>query len=321
MEGDSFQMWKKFLGYGVLAVVIVFSLGLAYLYFGSPATAPPSPVKIEPNEARLARGKHIFHQVAACGDCHSQRDYTRFGGPEIEGGEGLGFAFPQEMGFPGIVVAPNITSDKETGIGNWTDGEVIRAIREGVSRDGQALFPLMPYASFRYMSDEDVLALVAYLRTLPPAKNVLPRSKIDFPVSMLIKSLPQPVGHVPPVDRSNTLKYGEYLTTLGGCGNCHTPMEKGEPLPGKRFAGGEIFRTPRGTVVSANITPDMDTGIEMERAGLPEQVLSVSEICGARLSQNRPGKLHANAVATPLPTARGGSEGDLRFFENTASGL
>ena len=105
-------MWKKFLGYGVLAVVIVFSLGFAYLYFGSPATAPPSPVKIEPNEARLARGKHIFHQVAACGDCHSQLDYTRFGGPEIEGGEGLGFAFPQEMGFPGTVVAPNILLTK-----------------------------------------------------------------------------------------------------------------------------------------------------------------------------------------------------------------
>jgi hypothetical protein len=81
--------------------------------------------------------------VAACGDCHSQRHYTRFGGPVIEGGDGLGFAFPKEM-----VVAPNITPDKETGIGNWTDGEVIRAIREGVSRDGQALFPLMPYAAF-----------------------------------------------------------------------------------------------------------------------------------------------------------------------------
>jgi cytochrome c553 len=119
---------------------------------------------------------------------------------------------------------------------------VIRAIREGVSRDGQALFPLMPYASFRHMSDEDVFALVAYLRTLPPAKNVLSRSKINFPVSMLIKSVPQPAGHVPPVDRSNQLKYGEYLMTLAGCGGCHTPMEKGEPLPGKRLAGGEVFR-------------------------------------------------------------------------------
>jgi hypothetical protein len=183
------------------------------------------------------------------------------GGPVIEGGDGLGFVFPQEMEFPGTVVAPNITPDKETGIGNWTDGEIIRAIREGVSRDGSALFPMMPYANFRHMSDEDVYALVAYLRTLPPAKNVLPRSQINFPVSMFIKSVPKPAGQVPPVDGSNQLKYGEYLTKLGGCGGCHTPMEKGEPLPGKWLAGGEIFRTPMGTVVSANITPDKDTGI------------------------------------------------------------
>ena len=135
------------------------------------------------------------------------------------------------------------------------------AIREGVSSDGQALFPLMPYAGFRHMSDEDVYALVAYLRTLPPEKNVLPRSRINFPVSMFIKSVPNPAGHVPPVDRNYPLKYGEYLTTVGGCAGCHTPMEKGEPLPGKRLAGGEIFRTPMGTVVSANITPDKDTGI------------------------------------------------------------
>jgi mono/diheme cytochrome c family protein len=254
-------MWKRFLGYGVLAVVFVFGLGFAYLYFGSPATAPPSSVKVERSAERLARGRYLYHHVAVCGDCHSQRDYTRFGGPFVEGGEGIGFSFPQELGLPGTVVAPNITSDKESGLGDWTDGEVIRAIREGLSRDGKALFPMMPYSEFRHMSDEDVYALVAYLRTLPPAKNVLPRSQINFPVSMFIKSVPKPAGHVPPVDRNNQLKYGEYLTRLGGCGGCHTPMDKGEPLPGKWMAGGEIFRTPMGTVVSANITPDKDTGI------------------------------------------------------------
>jgi len=254
-------MWKRLVGFGVAVVVLVFSLGFAYLYFRSPTAAPPSSVKIDPSPARLARGKYIFHQIGACSDCHSQRDYTRFGGPVVEGGEGVGFAFPQEMGFPGTIVAPNITPDQETGIGNWTDGELIRAIRDGVGRDGRALFPLMPYKGFRAMSDEDTYALVAYLRTLPRVRNVLPRSRIDFPVSMFIKSVPRPAGHVPPVDRNNLLKYGEYLATLGGCGNCHTPMEKGEPMPGKWLAGGEIFRTPMGTVVSSNITPDMDTGI------------------------------------------------------------
>ena len=207
-----------------------------FVFSGVRQRLSPSSVKIERSVARLARGEYLYHRVAVCGDCHSQRDYTRFGGPVVEGGEGVGFSFPQELGLPGTVVAPNITSDKESGVGNWTDGEVIRAIREGVSRDGKALFPMMPYAEFRHMSDEDVYAIVAYLRTLPPVKNVLPRSQINFPVSMFIKSVPKPAGLVPSVERSNQLKYGEYLTKLGGCGGCHTPMEKGEPLPGKWMA-------------------------------------------------------------------------------------
>jgi hypothetical protein len=78
---------------------------------------------------------------------------------------------------------------------------------------------------------------------------------------MLIKSVPQPAGTVPPVDQQDPLKYGEYLVSMGGCEGCHTPAEKGEPVPGKRLAGGMVFKTPVGMVVSANITPDKDSGI------------------------------------------------------------
>jgi hypothetical protein len=78
---------------------------------------------------------------------------------------------------------------------------------------------------------------------------------------MLIKSAPQPAGNVPQVNRQDSLKYGEYLVSLGSCDGCHTPAKKGEPVPGKRLAGGMIFKSPVGTVVSANITPDPDTGI------------------------------------------------------------
>lgn len=86
------------------------------------------------------------------------------------------------------MVAPrNITPDKETGIGNWTDGEKIRAIREGVGRDGTTLFPMMGYERYRHMSYEDVYSFVAYLNTLAPVRNPVPRSRIDFPVSLLIK--------------------------------------------------------------------------------------------------------------------------------------
>jgi hypothetical protein len=168
---------------------------------------------------------------------------------------------PPEAGLPGRVAARNILPDKETGIGNWTDGEKIRAIREGISRDGHALFPMMPYESFRHMSDEDVYSLVAYLNSLPPVKNALPATEIGFPVSLLIKSAPQPAGSVPEPDRADKLKYGEYLVTMAGCTICHTPAEKGQPKKGMRLAGGQAFRFPGALVVSANITPDPETGI------------------------------------------------------------
>ena len=254
-------MWKKILAFVFLAIVILMAGGLAFLFLRRPAMVPASSIRVETTEARLARGKYLYHNLAACVDCHSGRDFTRFGGPEIPGTVGQGFVFPPELGLPGNVVAPNITPDKETGIGNWTDGEKIRAIREGISRDGRVLFPMMPYAGFRSMSDEDVYSLVAYLNSLPAIRNALPLTKINFPVSQLIKSVPQPAGNVPPVDRSNKLKYGEYLVTIGGCAGCHTQTEKGEPIKGKTLAGGEVFRLPFGTVYSANITPDMDTGI------------------------------------------------------------
>jgi len=254
-------MWKKIVGLSLLTIVIVVIGALGYLFLRKPAMVVPLEVRVEATEARLARGKYLYDQIGACNDCHGERDFTRFGGPAKERGEGKGFVFPRELGFPGTIVAPNITPDKETGIGDWTDGEKIRAIRDGVDREGRALFPMMPYEDFRKMSDEDVYSLVAYLNTLTPIKNVLPRSRINFPVSLLIKSVPKPAGTVPPVNAGNILEYGKYLAALGGCTGCHTPRKKGEPIAGKFLAGGVVFKTPFGTVVTSNITPDPDTGL------------------------------------------------------------
>jgi hypothetical protein len=254
-------MWKRALGFGLLILILVGFGGFAYLYFRKPATAPPSSVKVEITPARLARGKYLFHVVCDCVGCHSERDFTCFGGPVVAGGVGKGMVFPHELGLPGTVVAPNITPDKETGIGNWSDGEKIRAIREGIDRDGKALFPFMPYSYFRQMSDEDVYSLVAYMNALPPTKNRLPSSKIDFPVSMFIKSVPKPAGNVAESDRSNPIKYGEYLTTLGACKECHTPMERGQLVKDKAYSGGQTFRVGNYAVVTPNITPDAETGI------------------------------------------------------------
>lgn len=243
-------------------LTLAVSSALAYLVLRQPAAAPAPEITVEMTEARIARGRHLFTEVADCQNCHSERDYSRFGGPVVAGRLGAGQRFPASLGLPGNVVAPNLTPDPETGLGRWTDGEKIRAIREGVSRDGHALFPMMPYGSYRQMSDEDVYALVAFLNSLPPVRNELPRTVLNFPVSALIKSAPRPVaGRVPEPDRTNRRAYGEYLVTLGVCADCHTQKMKGERVAGMAFAGGFVFQHPAGTVVSANITPDDVTGI------------------------------------------------------------
>ncbi|HLK67367.1 MAG TPA: c-type cytochrome [Bryobacteraceae bacterium] len=254
-------MGKKILLALGMLVIGVPTCALAYLYLKKPAQTPAMSTKVAMTPERIARGKYIFQNLADCDGCHSQRDFSRVGGPVVESGRGRGNVLSDLVqGLPGTVVASNLTPDPETGIGSWTDGEKIRAIREGVDREGRALFPMMPYGGYRNMSDEDVQSLVAYLNSLPPVKNPLPQTKLAFPVSLFIKSAPQPVTNVPPPDRSNKVKYGEYLVALGGCADCHTPAEKGQPVAGKHMAGGQVFTTSLGTVVSANITPDSETG-------------------------------------------------------------
>jgi mono/diheme cytochrome c family protein len=208
----------------------------------------------------IERGRQIF-LVADCAGCHSPHDPKRYDFPPVEGKLVSGRLFP-EKSLPGTIYAANLTPDKQTGLGNWTDGEKIRAIREGISRDGHMLFPLMPYTNFRYLSDNDVQALVAYLNSLPAVNNPLGQTKINFPVSLMIKGVPRPVkGPVQDPDRLNKQLYGEYLVTIGSCQTCHTPFEKGRLDLSKSFAGGRRFEMEGAVVVSANITPSRQTGI------------------------------------------------------------
>ena len=244
------------------AVLVLAGGGFGYMTMKRPASAPPAALSIEPSAARLERGKYLYENLTDCDGCHSPRDFSRFGGPVIEGRKGEGITFPKELGLPGEVSPPNITPDRETGLGAWSDGEIVRAIREGIGRDGRALFPMMPYSFYRAMSDDDVYSLVAYLRSLAPARHAVPKTRIDFPVWFFMKDAPQPVSApVPPPDRLNRLKYGEYLATLAGCAECHTQEKNGQMIPGMTFAGGREFRFPGLIVVSANITPDHETGI------------------------------------------------------------
>lgn len=246
----------------VLVGVVAIGAFVVYLVMKSPKTAPPSSIKVQLTPERVERGRYLATYVVDCFGCHSDRDFSRFGGPIKAGGAAVGGPLPLE-GLPGTVIAPNITPDPETGIGAWTDGEILRAFREGIGRDGRALFPLMPYPGYRYLSDEDSQAVVAYLRSLPPVKRKQAPTKINFPVNLFIKDVPQPAPSVPPPNKADKLAYGKYLVTVAGCIECHTPVEKGQPIPGKEYAGGRLFAMAGSPlrVYSANITPDNDTGI------------------------------------------------------------
>ena len=188
-----------------------------------------------------------------CFYCHSERDWNATGTPPIEAKKGSGAPFPDG---PGEIYAPNITPDNETGIGAWSDDAIARAIREGISKDGTALFPIMPYGNYRGLSDEDLASLIVYLRSIPAVRHEVPRSKIIFPVSLLMKSSPQPVTETVAAPSTNQLDRGAYLTRQASCNECHTPAIQGQPIPGLTFAGGFLIKEPTGEVTSANITPD-----------------------------------------------------------------
>jgi len=245
---------------GVASIGTLTGAGAGYLYAALPNAGPVPSVKIEATPERLQRGKYLAENVAICVDCHSTRDWSRFAGPVLPGSEGKGGErFDRATGVPGTVYAPNITP---AGIGSYSDGELMRALGSGIAKDGRALFPLMPWQNFRHMCRSDMESVVAYLRTLEPIAGSTPPRELDFPVNVLVRTMPGPAEPWECPEPNDEVAYGKYLATMASCADCHTPMEKGKPIAGMRFAGGTPFGVPTGGVVrSANLTPDEATGI------------------------------------------------------------
>lgn len=149
-------------GYVVAALVAVVGASIIYLQYAFPNVNAAPVITIEKTPALVARGEYIANHVAVYIDCYSSRDFSRFSGPPAPNTTGKGGdKFDHSLGFPGTFYARNITSDKETGIGTWTDGEVYRAITKGVSKNGDPLFPVMPYKAYSQMTTEDAYAVVA----------------------------------------------------------------------------------------------------------------------------------------------------------------
>lgn len=304
------KTFLKVVGIVVLVVIALAAAGVTWLALRDPAQRPASTEKIEPTPERLARGKYLVHHVADCMGCHSDHLLT-YGLPIKPGTEGMGgLTFDEGVGFPGRLQAQNITSDPETGLGNWTDGEILRAFREGVDNEGNALFPMMPYDHYRHMSDDDAKAVVAYLRTLPPKKNQVPKTEIKFPVNLFIKFSPKPLeGPVTAPDRKNSVAYGGYLARIGGCYECHTPHDdKNQLLADKPFAGGWEMKGPWGRNITANLTPHPSTYVG--RATREEWIARFKAFETMNASNAPPAPKGANTVMPWLAYA-GMTEEDL----------
>lgn len=252
--------WKKAAAYGLLILVAVIVVGISATIGWRPFVGPHARAltdrTFEPTAVRLERGAYLVNNVTGCTYCHSEFDASQPVLRTKPGSEGGGHAWAAE-GMPWLV-APNLTPDKDTGSGNWSEDAIARAVREGIGHDGRALFPLMPYGNYKNMSDEDLASVIVYLRTLKPIRRELPQSSLPFPLSRLINGAPQPLeGSVASPDLSDPVTRGKYLVTMASCGDCHSPSDAtGQPVAGMAFGGGNTLSFEgRRSAASANLTP------------------------------------------------------------------
>ncbi len=224
--------------------VVGLALGAALLFF--PRVSPAEEVADRLPRGDVERGRYLVENVANCLDCHSERNWDFYGGPVVPGTEG--------KGAPLRVLRPETWSANITpaALGEWSDGEIARAITAGVGRDGRALHPFMPYDSYARLAPADVAAIVAYLRVMPAIEHTPPKPEEGFAFRLLARLLPKPYEAPEPVDPTDRVAYGRYLAGVAECSFCHRAD----------YSGGRSFRIPgteeRGTeerVLSENLTP------------------------------------------------------------------
>ena len=270
---------------------IIFLLALVFsacAVFIPMRVGPPEDITVEITPKRVALGKKLAEGIMACGSCHTTGN---FDGDPRQDMYLAGDVFTSKL--EGTIRIPNITPDIETGIGAWTDGEIIRALTKGLSRDNRQLVPYMPWPEYGLtLTEEEVYAIVAYLRTVPePVRHVPPESDLTTMVSFAMSTgmmrrmfTTGPLygaAYEPQLDTPEGR--GKRLAYLGACAACHAyapeypkkPPQLGEPL-----AGGVYFRGPGGELImSANLSPDEETGI----GGFSDQQLRDALKFGKRL--------------------------------------
>jgi len=218
------------------------------------STRPLTDVKFEETPARLKRGDYLVNGVLQCFICHSERDSTQAGYPPIKSKMGGGAIMGQRGNLR--MVAPNISPDKETGAGLWTDDMLARAIREGIGHDGRALSLPMYWQSFSGLADEDLASVIVYLRSIPPVRNSLPQRSLPPEREKALQGSPKILkGPVSYPDTADALTRGIYLVKVADCVGCHTGWYGTNP---GMFGGGNPVGKERShrPVFSTNITPD-----------------------------------------------------------------
>ena len=284
---------------GLIALVLILVVG-AYAWISltwdktyDDVEYPDLEVSTDP--AVIERGRYLVHGPAHCSNCHvgSYEEAMR-----ADAGEDIPMAggWTFEMGPLGSITTANLTSDEETGLGRYSDGEVFRMLRHNVKPDGHtSIAPMMPFAN---MADEDLIAIVSYLRTLPPVRNEVPGPEWGFMGKMVLAIRPVPfepiVDHDPPAvapPMEATVERGEYVARyVANCWGCHSPINPMNfELEGPEFSGnmrGErtmddpdvLMRmpnlTPHETGVLDNF-PDEDAWVARFRAGrqIPESFM------------------------------------------------
>lgn len=251
----------KIAAYLIGAVILILICILAFLQLGFPKVDPAPELSIEYTPDRIERGAYLANHVTVCMDCHSIRDFSEFSGPPKPKTLGAGGdRFDHSMGLPGVFFAKNITPH---GISDYTDGELFRVITTGVTNDGRPMFPLMPYAYYGKMDPEDIYDIIAYIRSLPTVNSEIPDSEPDFPVNLILRTMPINASPTKKPASSDQVAYGGYLVNASGCVECHTQVNpQGLILQDVKFSGGRSFPFPDGSIViSSNITQDTETGI------------------------------------------------------------
>ncbi|HBK06053.1 MAG TPA: phosphomannomutase [Acetobacteraceae bacterium] len=224
----------------------------AYLWVTIAVGAATLSIGVARAETPAERGAYLVGTIMTCNNCHTPMGPS---GPQFDKALSGGLTFDVP---PFNVTAPNITQDKETGIGNWTDAEIKQTLRSGIRPNGAKLAGVMPSGFYGAITEPDMDAIVAYLRTVKPISNKVPAPVYRVPVELEMF----PGAEKPIANDGSKEQRGRYLATIGHCMECHTPMEKGMHAYSTSLgAGGQDFPGPWGTSVARNITSSKEKGL------------------------------------------------------------